>query len=210
MRDVFRRSAFMSTQLPTEYTAIMTGEPFLYFELRQIARLKYGGLSLEEIRRKVYEENTFQYKTNKSVGRVLAAVIRRLNVLDDTLLHFCVNGSKDTSRLVALYGVAKTNLLFFEFLEEVYREKRILGDEALTSKDMRTFFTNKKQESDKVASWSELTIRKLSSVYQRVAHEAGLIDSDQIAIPPFVEESLEQHLLSIGDHRFLTILSEVR
>lgn len=199
----------MSKALPTEYTAIMTGEPYLFFEFRQINKLKSEGFTIDEIRRKVQEENLFQYKTTKSITRVLTAVIRRLNVLDDTLVALCANGSLNTSRLVALYGVARTNLLFLEFLEEVYREKRILGNQTLTSKDMRIFFTAKKQESKKVASWSDKTVAKLSQVYLKTVQDAGLVNSNQEVIPPFVEERLAKHLLRIGDHRFLSIISEV-
>lgn len=195
--------------LPTEYSAIMTGEPYLLFEFRQVAKLRLMGLSNIEIRERVRQENLFQYKTNKSVDRTLTAVLRRLDILDDTLVALCVEGSLGTSRLVTLYGVAKTNLLFFEFLEEVFREKWLLGNELLTMKDLRIFFASKQQQSEKVASWSDKTVAKLSQVYLRTLQEAGLVTLDQPVMPPLVERSLKEHLVAMSEYRFLAIISEV-
>ena len=77
--------------IPTEYTAIMTGEPFLHFELKIVAQMRRKGLSNSEIRELVKADNSFQYKTSKSIGRVLKAVLRRLDVLNDRLVELCAH-----------------------------------------------------------------------------------------------------------------------
>ncbi len=192
--------------LPKEYTAVMTGEPYLYFEFRQVAKMRLQGLSDGEIRQKVRSENSFQYQTNKSIGRVLTAVLRRLDVLDDTLLAMCVNGSLATSRLIAVYTIAKTNLLFFEFLEEVYREKILLGNAPLTREDLRIFFTQKRRQSKRVAGWSDKTVGKLSQIYLRILREAGLITSESPVAAPLVEQALIDYFIYLGEQRFLTAI----
>ncbi|NLJ79434.1 MAG: DUF1819 family protein [Firmicutes bacterium] len=197
-------SSFKS--LPTMYTAIMTGEPYLYFEFRQVAKMRLAGLGPKEIRQKVYSENIFQYQTNKSIGRVLTAVLRRLDVLDDTLLEMCVNGSLATGRLIAVYTIAKTNLLFFEFLEEVYREKILLGNAPLNREDLRIFFAQKRRQSKRVAGWSDETVVKLSQVYLKILRDAGLITSESPVTAPLVEQPLIDYFTYIGEHRFLTAI----
>ena len=194
---------------PTEYSAIMTGEPFLHFELRTVAQMRMRGLSNNEIREVVKAENSFQYKTPKSIGRAVRAVLRRLDVLDDTLVEICANGSLSASRLVTLYAIAKTNLLFFDFLEEVYKEKCALGRSPLTAKDVRIFFTQKRQQSAVVAGWSEETVRKLRQVFLKILIDAGLVTPDtQLVSPPIVEPGLIEHLKAIREHRFVSVIME--
>lgn len=197
-----------SGPIPTEYTAIMTGEPFLHFEFKIVAQMRLEGLSNNEIRERVKVENSFQYKTTKSIGRVLKAVLRRLDVLDDRLVEFCAQGSLSSSRFVTLFAVAKTNLLFFEFLEEVFREKCALGNTPLTAKDVRIFFTEKSQGSPLVAGWSEETVRKLRQVYLKTMIDSGLIIPDVPAAAPIIDEQLFEHLKAIGEYRFLVALTE--
>jgi hypothetical protein len=195
--------------IPTEYSAIMTGEPFLHFELRTVAQMRMRGLSNNEIREVVKAENSFQYKTPKSIGRAVRAVLRRLDVLDDTLVEICANGSLSASRLVTLYAIAKTNLLFFDFLEEVYKEKCALGRSPLTAKDVRIFFTQKRQQSAVVAGWSEETVRKLRQVFLKILIDAGLVTPDtQLVSPPIVEPGLIEHLKAIREHRFVSVIME--
>jgi hypothetical protein len=195
--------------IPTEYSAIMTGEPFLHFELRTVAQMRMRGLSNNEIREVVKAENSFQYKTPKSIGRAVRAVLRRLDVLDDTLVEICANGSLSASRLVTLYAIAKTNLLFFDFLEEVYKEKCALGRSPLTAKDVRIFFTQKRQQSAVVAGWSEETVRKLRQVFLKILIDAGLVTPDtQVVSPPIVEPGLIEHLKAIREHRFVSVIME--
>ena len=140
---------------------------------------------------------------------VLRAVLRRLDVLDDTLVEICANGSLSASRLVTLYAIAKTNLLFFDFLEEVYKEKCALGRSPLTAKDVRIFFTQKRQQSAVVAGWSEETVRKLRQVFLKILIDAGLVTPDtQLVSPPIVEPGLIEHLKAIREHRFVSVIME--
>jgi len=43
-----------------QYSATLTGEPYLYFELKQVAKLTLAGFSPVEIRARIKDENLFQ------------------------------------------------------------------------------------------------------------------------------------------------------
>ena len=96
------------------YSSIMTGEPFLYFEFKQVAKLKVLGLSDKAIKEKVKADNLFQYKTEKSIARVLPAVMRRVSVLDPTLLELSINGYVQTSKHSFIQH-HKNPCLFYDF-----------------------------------------------------------------------------------------------
>lgn len=186
-----------------QYSSNLAGVLFLYYELKQVAKLTLAGLSPVEIRAKIKDENLFQSATNKSIDKLLSATLKRVAVLDEMMLNLLVHGSLHTSKLVALLAIMKTNRLFLEFIEEVYLEKVQLGEQELESKDLRIFFNNKIEQSPKVAGWQESTVKKLSQVYSKILFEAGLINSTnkKRLTPPTIEEELLVHLRKIGDHR---------
>lgn len=192
-----------------KYFANLTGEPFLYYELKQVAKLTLAGLAPVEIRVKIKDENLFQSATNKSIDKLLSATLKRVGVLDETMLNLLVNSSLHTSKLVALIAIMKTNLLFLEFIEEIYLEKVRLGEQELEPKDFRIFFNYKAEQSLKVAGWQEYTLMKLSAVYSRILFEAGLINNthQKILTPPNIEEELLAHLRKLGDHRLIIAMT---
>ena len=66
--------------------------------------------------------------------------------------------------------------LFFDFVYEVVREKMILGSDELTDADIRIFYKNKQEQSEKVASLQDYTLRRLGSCYKTQLYEAGLLE----------------------------------
>lgn len=56
--------------------------------------------------------------------------------------------------------------LFFDFVYEVIREKMILGSNEYADSDVRIFFKNKQVQDEKVAGWTEATIKRLGTCYK--------------------------------------------
>ena len=103
-----------------QYSSSLTSEPFLYEETKKIVSLKLSGMTDEEIRKIVVEDNLFNYNSIKQAGRMLQVILRRIVFLDSYLADVFANGDEGDSKVVALYLVMKNNLLFQEFVEEVY------------------------------------------------------------------------------------------
>ena len=102
---------------------------------------------------------------------------------------------------MVLYAIAKTDRLFFEFLNEVYKEKIVLKDFYIRDKDFSVFFQSKKEQSEKVASWSEYTFKKLKQVYIRILFESGLIGNqkgDREIVVPIIDSDVKEYLYEIG------------
>ncbi|MGI6702994.1 MAG: BrxA family protein [Clostridia bacterium] len=60
--------------------------------------------------------------------------------------------------------------MFFEFIQEIYRDKYLLLDYIITNKDFSIFFQRKAEQSQRVASWKDYTHYKLEQVCKRVLH----------------------------------------
>ncbi|MCX8167031.1 MAG: DUF1819 family protein [Candidatus Micrarchaeota archaeon] len=193
-----------------KYTATLTSDAFLYYELKQVLKLKVQGISDEQIRKKVMEENLFQYKSKRSLKRLLSSVMRRVKVLDDYLINMVVNDPMETGKLVNLYAIMKTSRLFYEFMNEVVREKFEYNDMVLEKKDVNSFFRHKAEQSEIVAKWTDNTISKLKQVILKILTDAGVLESpktgklNRIIMP--VE--LKRHLIEIGDIDYVIAMGE--
>ena len=68
------------------YSAVITREQFLFYEMRTTAKLVAEGLNDEQVADRITSDNLFQYPTEKSVRRMALTCLRRLKALDDPKL----------------------------------------------------------------------------------------------------------------------------
>lgn len=191
------------------YGASLTGEPFLFFEIRQVARLKLDGLGDQEIKAKVQSENLFQYATEKSVARRLRAVLKRVAVLEEVLLKYLVNKPIESGRIINLYAIMETNPLFYNFMTEVIAEKFASNNLLLEKKDLNGFFQAQREQNEEVAKWTDATINKLKQVIIRILMEAGLLDKDKSSMQrPVIEPDLVKHFEEIGVKELLRAMGQ--
>lgn len=185
----------------TTYSASLTGEAFLFYEIKQVARLKLSGFSDQEIREEVTAKNLFQYATEKRLSRRLGATIRRTQVLDDTLLRCLVDKPSETGRIINLYAIMKTNRLMFDFVLEVIGEKFESNQLLLEKRDINEFFLAKREQHEDIARWKDQTVKKLKQVIQKIVLEAGLLDEqDKCSLHrPSVDSELIKHMDEIAD-----------
>ena len=73
-------------QAKSQYSAVITREQFLFYEVRTTARLFCEGLSHDVIIDRIVKENLFQYPTEKSLKRMALTCLRRLETLEDKSL----------------------------------------------------------------------------------------------------------------------------
>jgi hypothetical protein len=159
-----------------KYNASLTGEPFLFYETRQVARLKLNGLNDKEIMEEVINNNLFQYATEKSISKRVKAALKRLQVLDFNMLQYLLEKPSETAKIINLYAIMKSNRLVMEFVSEVVGEKYAANNLTLDKKDMNEFFLEKREQSEEVARWQDNTIKKLKQVLLRMLTEAGILD----------------------------------
>ncbi|WP_462406684.1 DUF1819 family protein [Gracilibacillus sp. Marseille-QA3620] len=193
-----------------EYSAILTGASFLLYELKQVLKLKKEGLSDAEIKKKVIEDNIFEYRVTSSLKRAVPSVIRRANAIDETFQDLILNSPLEVGKIINLYAIMKTDKLFFEFMNEVIREKLDSNNYLLEKKDLNCFFITKAEQNEKMAKWTELTINKLKQVYMTLLYEAGLLRDKKSGELSrlLVDEDIRCHLTYIGDIAYLKAMGE--
>ena len=189
-----------------EYKSTIKSRPYLYKETKKASSLINRGLSIEEIKGKSLEDNIFQLESEARKKEVASIITARLKSIDEHIIYNIENSNIETSKVLVLYAILKTDRLFFEFINEVYKEKILLKDLFRRDKDFGVFFQNKREQSEKVASWSEYTFKKLKQVYIRILFESGLIANqkgDKEIIVPIIENEIKEYLYSIGDKVYI-------
>jgi len=193
-----------------EYSSSLNGASYLLFELKQVVKLKQMGLSNQEIRKKVIEENIFQFTNKGRINRALPSVMKRANVIDDTLGTLMMDGSVEVSKVINLYAIMKTDQLFYEFMNEVIKEKFRNNDYIIEKKDINLFFTAKSEQSSKVASWSDINLEKLKRAYMQVLFESGMLRNrrSKELNRLIIDDRIKEYLIHIGDTKCVRAMGE--
>lgn len=162
-----------------KYMASITREPFMYYEMKLTAKLKLEGLSDEEIIEKVFQENLYQYPTNRSLKTRAKGCLKRLSHLDEESLYWIVNRPTEISKQVCLYAFMMDSRLIWEFMITVIGEKYQTLNYSYSSSDINIFLTRLREQNEQVSQWSEATFKKLKSVLGSLLRENGYIDSNK-------------------------------
>jgi hypothetical protein len=189
------------------YGANLTGAWFLFYEIKQVAKLLESGLSEAEIKEMIVGENLFQHKTRSSMTRVFPSVLRRAQILGSDLRKQLIDGTIEDGKLINLYSIYEDDLLFNEFLNEIIKEKYKSNHLLFEKRDINMYFTHKGEQSEKVAGFTEATISKLKRVYMKILKEAGILATPETGEMNriFFDPGLKEVLLKNGAHSFVKI-----
>lgn len=184
------------------YRAGLMSQSCWFIEFKKIVRLIAEGKTEEEIKYECLKNNLLGAEKEYRAKRMYGYLINRAAMLDEMLTQLFISGDIGTQKLINLICVVRGDRLFFEFLNEVYREKAIVGYENLDDADFNTFFHQKGNHSDVVEAWSESTKKHLRSNYTTCMLDAGLIavkGKQRQITPPVVDDSLVRHMRDCGE-----------
>lgn len=193
-----------------EYSSALTGAGFMLYELKQIAKLKEAGFSDKDIRYKVLGENIFQYDKLSSVKRALPYILKRVDVLDETLRKLLIEESFEVGKVINLYAIMKVDRLFYEFMQEVVAEKLKKDNYYIDKMDVNLFFATKIEQSTTISNWSDSTIAKLKQVFKKILLEVGILESLKTGELNrlIVDNQVSEHLQIIGEKNYVKVMGE--
>lgn len=189
------------------YSAVITREQFLFYEMRTTAKLVAEGLNDEQVADRITSDNLFQYPTEKSVRRMALTCLRRLKALDDPKLVAAIASQpSDVSKQICLYAMMKQYRLVWDFMITVVGAKYENRDMSFSRMDFNVFMMCLQEQDDWVASWSDSTVTKVKQVLARILVDNEYLDSttaDHLN-PVLIYPILEDAIRSSGDTKALT------
>lgn len=196
-----------------EYSAGAVKLSFWFNEFRKMVSLLRSGKTITEIKAMAESDNIFSAVTPMRSKQIFNTISARVSVFLDEHYDIFEESALETQKLITLASIMVTDTLFFDFMNEVFREKLITGDTVLTDADMRVFFLDKQRENEKVAGWKDETLVRLRKCYKTYLAEAGLLKrgvNDRKIIKPLVDDRLVA-LLSEDDMKpVLNVLTGTR
>jgi hypothetical protein len=180
------------------YNGGLTREQFLFYEMRIVANLVNQGLSRDEIAKKIYDENLFQFPTERAIDLITRCCFRRLDALEsDVLIEQLATASIDVAKQITLYAMMKQNRIVWDFMITVIAEKYRTRDFSFSKKDLNLFFLRLQEQNDDIATWTDGTINKIKQVLLKTLVECEYLDSTKsenlnlIYIVPELEDEIK-------------------
>ncbi len=188
-----------------DYSAKLTGEPFLYTETKIIANYLLDGYEESELKKKNIDENLIKYKSIKSVVRVNPPIFRRLKVMDNEMLEDFVESDVENSKYILLYTVMKTDRLVRDFIFEVYKDKLMMKKDYIEKYDIDNWYEEKCILSETLKSKTESTSAKLKQVIMKILQDSNLVIKEKNRfkiVRPLLKEKYISMLDKNGDYEY--------
>lgn len=157
-----------------EYSAGAVKHSFWFMEFRKVVSLRSEGMSWDDIRILNEKENIFGAPTSLRATQIFQTASARVKSLDESFYPVFETCDLASQKLFALVAAMAYDTLFGALVYELVREKMIIGSNELSDSDLRIFFKNKQEQSEKAAKWTEATIKKLMVSYKSMLYEAGV------------------------------------
>lgn len=163
----------------SKYSAGAVSKGFWHGEFRKYLELSQEGKVAEEIKELQENENILLAPSPSYGKRMISEIAKRVNSIPEEIIDLFFNLSISDQKLINLLGIMLTDRLFFEYIYEVYREALILGTQNFEDSNIRIFFKNKSEQSEKVAQYTVDTKRRLGTAYKTYIKEANLIKEEK-------------------------------
>ena len=168
-------------------------------------------VSVTDMKNIAVSQNLYQVRAEDRCRRIVGVVYKRLNVLTLELIIELRNSDINTAKIVHLISIMKSDLLFFEFMNLVFKKSLQLGKKNLDDADIKNFFDEKIAQSSEVANFSESAIYKLKQTYVKFLIESGLVENAQSKkiLTPYIDYRLQELLKQTGYGIYLSTITGI-
>lgn len=195
-----------------EYSAGAVSKGFWFQEFKKYNQMLSEGKSEAEIKELQEEENILLAPSTSYGKKTVNEVAKRTKALPGEILELFFQVSIYDQKLINILGLMMTDRLFFEYMYEVYREQLIIGISHFEDSNIRIFFKNKGEQSDKVDGFTDQTKKRLGTAYKTYLREANLIKEENgiwVIHKPILDINLEEKMKSPATYPYLKVFVEV-
>jgi len=191
------------------YSSSIKKTPFKYSISKKIAKLMIDGKGRQEVFDECYVRNYIEVESIDRRKEISNVIYSRLINIDEFLLKQFYEGDVETSKFILVYAIAKSDMLFFDFMFEIYREALVGNKDYISIDDFDNFFAAKKETDLIVASWGHYTMTQLAKGYRNILVDSGMGERDKRnikAIKLMIHPAVQDYIRQIGDAEYLKAL----
>ncbi len=161
-----------------DYSAGAVSKGFWFLEFKKYMEEYLKGKSHKDIRQKQLDENFLMAPSIDYGKRMVGEIKKRISALPEEIIGLFPSLNVTDQKIINLLGIMLTDRLFFEFIYEGYREALIIGTKEFEDSQIRVFFNNKSDQSEKVAGYTLEAKRRLGRAYKTYMREANLLKEE--------------------------------
>lgn len=162
---------------------------------------------------KSINNNIFMVNTERRRKELAYKLIVRMAFLDDYLIQTLANSTYNTSSILSLYALMKSDRIVFEFMYEIIRDKIQLMNYRLTDVELNQFIVCKAQQDDLVARWKDSNKIQVKSALRKILIDAGILrdlGSVYMVLPPLIDKNIIEHITKLGDEKYLEAMGVLK
>lgn len=188
------------------YKTTITNTSFWYNESQKTVKFMLDGLTKTEINRLTSDENTYQVNSINRSKHIANVTYNRMSVYSEELLEKFIQTDVTTSKIMVLISILSTDKLFYEYMNEVFKEHKLLGDKQVSHRELDKFMEHKKIENEKIANWSDDVISRIERAYFTFIRDSGLMDEDKNIKEVYIDYEVQKQLKDEGFEQFTDII----
>ncbi len=160
-----------------KYNFSLTGASAMITETLIIAK-EYDRLKdWKKVEQSIKENNLLMKIKESTFKREFVEIKKRLSTLNPSQLNLLINGDLDETKAMIFLSLVKTYSFFFDFINEVVRNKYLMFDYLLTDSDYIKFFNAKSFIHEELNNISDITAKKVKQVVYKLMEQIGLINN---------------------------------
>ena len=190
-----------------------TKDTLRFQEMKIAIELMAEGKTLEDLEDMSTEENIFSAVSKSRAREILSIMRRRLGKVDEQFLDFFLAEPIEMQKLLCIVTVMLDDRSFYTFMDEVFKEKLIAGDNVLYKDDLIAFIHKLQSRDEKAAGRTDAGIKKMRDNFKSILRDGGLITAtgnDRQIIRPLLTDEMTKYLDENGLTPIRKVLSGER
>ncbi len=190
-----------------EYTARLTWEALLLFEMQITAHLIQEWKTMTEAKNEIMENNLYQYERPTAVIRRFPFIRRRLMILNENWWIDLFLKDSDNAKILALYSIYKDNNFFESVMQNIVGKKILDREYELYKNSIINLFPLMEENDLAVKKWTQKTRDKLCQVVLKILKESDLLKDDRLT-PLYIPFDVKTYLEDMpGGSDFISYIS---
>lgn len=178
----------------------------LWFQETKDALIAIGmnEMAATDIAQRSDGENFFNAASKSRAREISQTVIRRVGVVNNDFINYFGMQNVENQKIMVLVMVMLEDRTFFDFMNEIFREKSVIGDYNLNDGEIIRFIHNLQEKDEKAATWSDASIQKLKLYIKNLLKDSGMLKTEKKTstivrpiITPDFKEFLEKENLNV-------------
>ena len=196
-----------------KYRAI-TSENFYYTDIKRTAKIVMDKrYSREELIEIIKEKGIIEYNTEYNFNKKFLSINKRINKLNEFLIIKLAEESPDIGKFINLFSIVLNERIFYDFFNEVIKEKYFLLDYYITNDEIISFMKEKEEQEEEIKNWSSETKRKIIVKIKAFLVESGYLVKTETGykiIRPLIPDDIISNIEQNYDKNILRILLQMQ